>query len=410
MAASDHTDTPTTSAAPTATGPASEQWLEETLDKVFLTPRIVDERAFEELSGSLKSLVMDANAQNRALIATTGEVKLLGDHLREATRELQTRVETAARVVPTLDQRVAKAEQLLDLTGKELAQRVSELREATDKGVVIDHERIAAQVREQTASVVDQVFQEQVAGLRERMSEAVRQVRQEADEQASAIIARVQAAQQSLDQSLEASEAKARSIAAQLDTLIAQSVERAREASHLADAAQSSFDAAAKDASTRLGAAITGADRRAESIAAQASDRIGELRQKALEVVELAAASKAEDILLIVQDTMNAARQSEAAARELREHVAAAETLRGLNGVLESAGESVDALTLRLSQLRADFEALTVQADSGLETKVRQMGAWLSQLLAQGDQIGRGLDRLIREAAARTDGRGGASA
>ncbi len=47
-------------------GPASEQWLEETLDKVFLTPRVVDERAFDELSGSLKRLVKDAGAQSGA--------------------------------------------------------------------------------------------------------------------------------------------------------------------------------------------------------------------------------------------------------------------------------------------------------------------------------------------------------
>jgi hypothetical protein len=409
MAVPDSTDTPTTPATAQATGPASEQWLEETLDKVFLTPRIVDERAFEELSGSLKSLVRDANTQSRALIATTGEVKLLGDQLREATRELQSRVETAARVIPTLDQRVAKAEALLDLTGKELASRVSEMRDVATKGVVIDRDRIEAQVREHSAAVVELVLQEQVAQLKERMSEALRAVQQQADDHAAAIIARLQAAQQTLDQSLEASEAKAQSIAAQMDSLIGQSLERARQASQQADAAQGNIDAAVKDAGLRLGAAISEADRRAESIAVQASERIGELRRQALEVVEVAAATKAEDILLVVQDTINAARQSETATRELRELVAAAEELKGLSGSLQTAGESVDSLTTRLSLLHADCEALTSQADSGLEDKVRQMGAWLTQLLTQGDQIGRGLDRLIKQAAAKTDELGGAA-
>ena len=102
---------PDSSSARTAPG---EQWLEGAMEQVFLSPRVVDERAFEELSGSLKGLIKDAAGQSRALIATTGEVKLLGDQLREATKELQARVETAVRVIPTLDQRMNRAEQLLD--------------------------------------------------------------------------------------------------------------------------------------------------------------------------------------------------------------------------------------------------------------------------------------------------------
>ena len=86
-----------------------------------------------------------------------------------------------------------------------------------------------------------------------------------------------------------------------------------------------------------------------------------------------------------------------------------AHELKGLSGSLQNAGETIDSLTTRLSSLRSDCEALTTQADSGLEAKVRQMGTWLTQLLAQGDQIGRGLDRLIKEAAAKNDGLGGAA-
>jgi hypothetical protein len=148
----------------------------------------------------------------------------------------------------------------------------------------------------------------------------------------------------------------------------------------------------------RLGAAISEADRRAETIGNQAAKRIGDLRQKAIEVVEIAGSARAEDILAVVQDTVAAAQRSEAAARELRDLVAQAEQLRGLSGSLDSAGAQVELLTTRLGKLREDYEALTSSADTGLEAKVRQMGAWLTQLLTQGDQIGRGLDRLIRQA------------
>jgi hypothetical protein len=416
-----------------ASGPASEQWLEETLDKVFLTPRVVDERAFDELSGSLKTLVKDAGAQSRALIATTGEVKLLGDQLREATRELQTRVETAVKVIPTLDQRVAKAEQLLDLTGKELATRVSELREATTKGVSIDRERLAGLIRAETSSLIEDVVKEQMGELRRRMAEGLGEVQKEADAKAAAIVERVRTAQESLDRTLEATDAKARSISELLDGLVARGIERAKQGSEravvrateaLADpltrvadtistiedgitrgaAAQAAIESAAKDAGLRLGAAISEADRRAEAIGIKAAERIGELRREALLVVEIAAGTKAEEILAVVEDTVGAAARAEEKCRELRELVVAAGELTKLSGSFEAAGAGIETLTARLTQLRTDYEALTSQADAGLEANVRQMGAWLSNLLAQGDQIGRGLDRLIKQANAAVAG------
>src|SRR5262245_56871729 len=114
-----------TEAAPASSehAPAALPAVETMLEKVFLTPRVVDQRAFDELASSLRALVHDAAAQGQGLLATTSEVKLLSDQLREATRELQQRVESAARVVPSLDERVGRAEVLLDRTGKELAAR-----------------------------------------------------------------------------------------------------------------------------------------------------------------------------------------------------------------------------------------------------------------------------------------------
>ena len=148
----------------------------------------------------------------------------------------------------------------------------------------------------------------------------------------------------------------------------------------------------------RLGAAISEADRRAEAIGIKAAERVQELRREALEVVEIAAGTKAEDILAVVEDTVGAAARAEEMCRELKELVIAASELTKLGGSLEAAGAGIESMTARLTQLRADYEALASQAESGLEANVRQMGAWLSNLLTQGDQIGRGLDRLIKQA------------
>src|SRR5205823_2019156 len=134
------------------------------------------------------------------------------------------------------------------------------------------------------------------------------------------------------------------------------------------------------------------------------AERIGELRRQAVEVVEIAGATKVEDILSVVKDTVEAASRSEAVCRELRDLVAAAGALTRLSSSLDAAGAGVEALTGRLERLKTDYEALTTHADAGLEAKVRQMGAWLTQLLTQGDQIGRGLDRLIKQAGTNLEG------
>jgi hypothetical protein len=433
-----------------STGPAGEQWLEETLDQVFLTPRVVDERAFDELSGSLKSLVKDAAGQSRALIATTGEVKLLSDQLREATKELQQRVDTAVRVIPTLDQRVAKAEQVLDVTGKELAAKVTEMREVASRGVAIDRERLAAQVRTETAGILERILQEQAAVLRERMGAAVQEAQAAADLQAAAIFDRVRAAQETLDRTLEASEAKAQAIAERLDALMAESfgraVESADRAAQRAESAvavpsaqvleavqtleqtaakatkaQATIEAAVNEAGLRLGAAIGEADRRAESIGKLAEQRIAQLREQAVEVVEIAASTNVEQLLGTVRDTVEAAEQARTMGVELHSIVAQTSELSRKCGeaeqgfatvltrttaakeelaqALAEASADVDGLTTRLSALKAQYEQLVKgDGEDGVHEQVRQMGAWLGQLLTQGDMIGRGLDRLIKQA------------
>jgi len=118
--------------------------VEAAIEGIFLTPRVVDARAFEEFAGALRRLTRDAAAQGRALLATTGEVRALGEGLREATRELQGRVETASRVVPTLDGRMARAEALLERAGAELTTRLADAR----AGIVVDGAMLGAPARE----------------------------------------------------------------------------------------------------------------------------------------------------------------------------------------------------------------------------------------------------------------------
>lgn len=98
-------------------------------EEIFLSPRVVDERSFDEFASTLRGLVSQAQSQSAALVSSTGEVKALGDELRGASKELWTRVEAAAKVVPGIDQRVAKAEKILATVNQDLTARLEQYRE-----------------------------------------------------------------------------------------------------------------------------------------------------------------------------------------------------------------------------------------------------------------------------------------
>lgn len=74
--------------------------IEEILDRVFLTPRVVDQRAYEELAERLKALVKEAASQTAALTTAAGEVRLLIESLRDASKELGDKVVAAERTSP----------------------------------------------------------------------------------------------------------------------------------------------------------------------------------------------------------------------------------------------------------------------------------------------------------------------
>ena len=323
----------------------TEQWLESTLEQVFISPRVVDERAYDELAGSLRSLMKDAAGQSRALVSTTTEVKLLGDQLREATSQLQAKVETAVRVIPTLDQRVAKAEALLEVTGKELASKVTAMQEAAARAVPIERERITLQLRSQAAQVYEEVVGEQVRLLRERLEQELAAGKRQASEQSNAILALIEGAQAELDKSITAFEERSWALTkkmeegfGRLDALTARldaACQRAEGSlagletlTARAETAQSALESTVTEAGVRLGAGMTEAERRAEAITARANEALAAL----------------------------AARIDE--ARPLQETV------------------------LRVP----DEEAL------------KSLGLWLQQLIVKGDQIGRGLDTLLRRA------------
>lgn len=84
---------------------------EKTLSEVFVSPRVVDRRTFEEYSLTLQQLIREASGHGRTLEVTSTEVRTLRETVQTLTRDLQVRLDAAGKVLPSLEQRIARAEQ-----------------------------------------------------------------------------------------------------------------------------------------------------------------------------------------------------------------------------------------------------------------------------------------------------------
>lgn len=123
---------------------------EGVVDDVFITPRVVDRRALEEYSATLQDLVREAAGRGESLAVASSDVKALGESLREATKELKSRLELAVKIMPTLEQRLGKADQILQLA----TDRVK-LSEHLDKTIdALAAERLA-RVEQRAAAIVE---------------------------------------------------------------------------------------------------------------------------------------------------------------------------------------------------------------------------------------------------------------
>lgn len=77
---------------------------------VFLTPRVLDQRAFEELSGAIRSMITEAVDRGQNLSKASAEVRGMTETVRQTASALHARMETAAKLIPILDQMIKGAQ------------------------------------------------------------------------------------------------------------------------------------------------------------------------------------------------------------------------------------------------------------------------------------------------------------
>ncbi|MCC6428474.1 MAG: hypothetical protein IT435_16855 [Phycisphaerales bacterium] len=347
------------------------------IDNVFITPKVLDRRAFDELSAALRQLVRDAASQGQALHGTAGEVKAMGDSLREATRQLQARLEAALKVAPALDQRVAKAEQIVQLAIDR--NKLTEHLEAS-LGQIIDA-RLADFTRRLTAATAEQ--EDRLRLLTTRAAEEIdaRRARLQAD--AEQACEQINQARAKLATEAEGLEQITRS---QVDSAAERLAEPIRQADKRAADLISRLDAQIETAEDRLRTAREQADlklanlidttaRHAETMSRKTQDEVGAVDLRLRELVDQAAGR-------LVTLRTQADRLDEMAASKIREATAE----------LDQRREQL------VEQSRRKLEALLEEALPGLEQRVRE-----SADRQINDALNRHEDQLLAQDARRNE-------
>ncbi len=118
----------------------------EAVDQVFITPRVLDQGAFREYTDSLKGLIREAGGKRTELRTDTEEARQLGENLAEAAQRLRERLETTAKLLPALDNRVRRAEAIMTQAADE-AELPAQIEQRFAERLDAMEERIAASLQ-----------------------------------------------------------------------------------------------------------------------------------------------------------------------------------------------------------------------------------------------------------------------
>lgn len=360
---------------PIAAAPA-----EDAADRAFITPRIVDQRTFDELAGELRELMRAAGQQRTGLAQAAAEVTQAGGQLRQATKDLHTRLENAAKLLPALDTRVARAESTLDAATRELAARVAQVKELTSREVVVDAERIHtkvdeiahARIEEMAAAAAERLH----ASIERTIGEALDRVRAaagEAADRAELAAANADNSRRLLESAVEAAELRVRHM-----------LDKVGEAAATIAASENRIDEAAARAEERAARARAEADETIRTAFAASSGLTDDAARCEARLVHVRAAAE-EHLTLVgraVEDLSHAHQRAE----------------QTLAAVVQHKVTMVDLENHAREVVRASGPAAAELA------RARAVGDKLAALVEHAVRIGEGLHRLTAKTAAPANG------
>ncbi len=373
------------SQSPTPLDPAADPG-----EAMFLTPRVIDRRTFEEYSTLLRALIREAAGEGRSLRDAAGQVREVQEGLERAAAELSARLDAVVRVMPTLEQRIARMEQLLGATTDAARLQDEALRHV---GPVIKDagDEAASSLRRRAAEIADEVLASLSRAARQ-IEEAARSGRAElasAQEQARVgIEGFVAEARREMESACAEARRRLADAARQEGIDPARLLERVREAeaslarrvaeleAGLGQAAARAHEHAMLEAARSradLERAIAEAARGAEQLLADLDARLASVHEWASRVVaetesRLEAwsrntaritASLGADTLRIVENLPGLIEEARRQRMELEE------AIRGGADRIEGQSAALEQLAARHAELSAKIAATLAQASTG---------------------------------------------
>ncbi len=337
------------------------------LREIFLSPRVVDREAFNDFSGSLKKLIEQASGHNDVLRQATTEANSAHQQLRDLASKHTAKFELAARALQSLDERSAKAEQML------LAVQEAALSLDTFKGE-------AQRIVQESVRLFDQHVSQALAKAGELTEHAARGAWAVIEADAAALLARVQGSAKALDDRAALAESRleaARSAMAEYEARALARIEaRAEELRKGGD-----------DAARRVELLIETVEHRA----AQARRLVEELERQALGRVE-ARADEAHlrmdqalaQSALLAEQTQARAEQACKAVGELEAQAVRRVEAAGTAGearvnqlvqaVTELEAQALGKLGARLSEAEQRLEAAAASGEARAKLAIQTVG------------------------------------
>lgn len=371
------------------------------VEQIFLTPRVIDKRSFEEFSLTLQDLIRQAAGHSRLLQSTKADAGTLEGQLRDTAKELQSRLEKAAKLLPALEQRLTRAERLLemavdpakhaDVVEKLIAERMAaraaefELRlggavEQLTARFRAEQEAVEARAREVEARAQDFAL---------KTARAVEELAAQAERQAGGLEARAEELREVLRGELSAVTSRI----AEVETQIAETAGHAQETrsilDHHATGILESLKEQARQVETDAGRARADLEHRTAGLLASLATA-GETIAARHRDLDAAAARREADLGehgVKIKDSLDAVseRAGEALARQL-------ESQRVMMGDLEKEIEQrVDRGRVLLDE---GLRTLGEEADRGRETLDRHARALTESIESQREAV-RDLTREI---------------
>ena len=371
--------------------------IEQTLDEVFLTPRVLDRGAFERFSSTLAELIRRAGAERQGLEAAAARSERVSEDIRSFQTQHPEAFERTTSLARALAERAEQASALVEQASRRSAEldkrssaAVARLREGASgfensiREMLGTLERRVDRIErenEARARRAEMVWSERLASA-ERRAALLEQRLKEQDEHAAALLARSEAQISTLDTSTESAIERARSgleeVLLEIEARVASGSERARSV--------------AADAEARVGRALQKTDDLERGLM-----QVGEMARK-LEtlssLIERADELTGEDgVGSLIDRAHEAGARAEFAQKQYDEIAKQADQARRILG--ESIVESTDVIDKLIERQEPLRESVRHTLELCSKTSAK--------LSRERGKMKKSIDELMKDAAGRAD-------